>query len=237
MPHSCDTVSFLKIYHPHCERDPPPLQNTAGVLRCFTMSARAPKLRKSKTAPPSRSTTNSADASASSSQRLIEVSDTYHQPKRPYGSQDLYLPVQTLLHGPWGTQYTQSPDHCHATAVSRTRLEGPHDSSDNPFSSLLNDTDYISDTGLHITYAGSSSTDAQELRRHRAQRKKDRHWTTWRTKTIPSLLQLHLYILRQSDSLRYPLFKTPQSQPRCSCGSTQEISIACVFFDRERHPL
>ncbi|KAI0245233.1 hypothetical protein BJV78DRAFT_1140114, partial [Lactifluus subvellereus] len=62
--------------------------------------------------------------------------------------------------------------------------------------------------------------------------KRERQWTKWMNKTIPSLLQPYLHILHESDNLCHLNHHSDATLPASSCQRQASVNVTCVFFER-----
>lgn len=164
---------------------------------------------------------------------LVPVEQMPRQRLAPFTSH-LHLPrVRPVFTLPNGQDMTQ-------VLNARPYLLRAHRGDDTPSVPLAVDDQHDIDDTTGASSMGEITTrhftcDGGELQRSRNQAKKEKQWRTWMMKTIPSLLQPYLKLLRDTESLRD--YGSNASPAACTCISNiRQLDIICVYFERESLP-
>jgi hypothetical protein len=206
------------------------------------MSFRRPKTTYHRTPSPSKSSAPSTPATRPSTPsstsptrsivHLIPVADVLPH-KRPPGTSGLFLSRPqylvtlpgrvNLTHAPLarGSPLPRHPDApdspCNAPLVP-----------DDPFVSWENGSAYDNIIEGVLTTHGPL-TDLERRTRHRL--KKKRQWKKWYEDIIPTLLQPHLRLLRETHFLRNRPLQPIHS---CVCETPpRSLTVICVYFERK----
>jgi hypothetical protein len=155
-----------------------------------------------------------------------------------------YLP-ESLLVLPNRRQYTHLPTATHdsrdtqqnASSSTYSNYQNPDEPStdslslsDDPFA----DNDLHVPDRMHQVYITRYESETPEMRGERLQRqrqKKERQWAKWSNVVIPSLVQLYLNILHESESLRTT--SNLEYNRQCDCARKSKLSIVGVYFERK----
>jgi hypothetical protein len=153
---------------------------------------------------------------ASPERTLISLADA-PVTKRPRHSSDVFLPgPEPLLACPGRVNLTQ-------TLASHGRSPSP------PQDDAVPD---VEDVFLDTTDQLADDRSVVVARRERQRRKRAQQYTNWVTNIIPSLIEPHLRLLRQTNSLRDPLQPEPLT---CTCApeASRSLHVISVHFHRQ----
>jgi hypothetical protein len=184
------------------------------------MSFRRPRFRKQTTSSPAKADivgSSSPQQTPSTSTFLVPLSQAPRKRLAPRTGH-LYLPgPERLVALGSGLNFTHAQELHPLRSQTAVDVDDPSVFSDNS-------PDYSQ------TYTLFTS-ESEELRRCRQQRKKERQWRTWTTQIIPSLIRPCLRLLRESETLRHVPDLCPH---RCTCGAPAKmLAVICVHFECE----